>query len=216
MRYRAIIFDLDGTLLDTLDDLANSMNTVLYGLGFPVHEKEKYKYFVGNGIVNLARVALPENHRTDEEIKNCVERMNTEYDRHWADNTHPYSGINELLDGLVLKNIRMAVLSNKPDEFTGVIIKKYFSRWKFDVVFGARPLVPVKPNPAGALEIAGLLEISPSEFLYLGDTNTDMKTANAAGMYAVGAAWGFREERELLDSGAKAVIHNPRELLNLL
>ncbi len=214
MNFKAVLFDLDGTLLDTLDDLADSMNAVLERSGLPVHEVWKYKYFVGEGIVNLVRKALPEDKLDEETVSRLSAEMRQEYDSRWAGKTKPYDGIAELLDGLTLKKIRLAVLSNKPDNFTKIVVNKFLSRWSFDAVLGERPSVPKKPHPAGALEIAGLLNLKPCEFLYLGDTNVDMKTANSAGMYAVGASWGFRQVDELIKSGAKAIAGYPVELLD--
>lgn len=215
MKFRAVLFDLDGTLLDTIEDLADSMNAVLDKFGFPVHDIKEYKYFIGDGIANLVRRALPPESRSEETINCCVDAMRQEYGRRWADKTCPYRGIPELLDGLHARGLKMAVLSNKLDEVTKLVVAKLLPRWKFEFVLGERPLVPKKPNPAAALEIARLMNIRPCEFLYLGDTSIDMKTANAAGMYAVGALWGFREAGELTAGGAKILIENPVDLLAL-
>ncbi|MDF2522653.1 MAG: HAD-superfamily hydrolase, subfamily variant 3 [Clostridiales bacterium] len=214
--FKAVIFDLDGTLLNTIDDLMDSVNYVLSGKGFPTHDSEKYKYFIGDGMANLVRRALPQNIQDDALVEDCFLAARDEYRRRWADKSKPYNGIPELLDRLTQAGIKMSVLSNKPDEFTKLIMNELFPRWKFEIVFGERNGIPRKPNPSGALEISSQLQINPQEFLYLGDTNTDMMTANAAGMYAVGVLWGFRKADELLESGAKTLIDKPLDLVKML
>ena len=216
MKYKAVIFDLDGTLLDTIEDLSDSMNAVLIKEGFPTHDTEAYKYFIGTGVRNLVSSALPEGSRDEALIERCVAGMKKEYSLRWKDKTRPYAGIPELLDSLNRLDIKMAVLSNKPDEFTKLIVSELLSGWKFDVVFGERPTVPRKPDPSSALEISRLMGLNPQDFLYLGDSGTDMATACAAGMYAAGALWGFRKAGEMLAAGAKKLIENPSELLLLL
>lgn len=216
MKFKAILFDLDGTLLDTIDDLSNSMNAVLERKGFPTHGTEAYKYFIGDGIRNLVIRALPEDNRTEAMVDQCLAGMKEEYGKRWDEKTKPYEGIPELLDALQAKGIRMTILSNKADEFTRLVVDKLLPRWEFDVVFGERPSVPKKPDPAGAIEISRMLRIPAQEFLYLGDTHVDMRTANAAGMYAVGALWGFRKADELVEGGAKVLIPKPETLLDLL
>ena len=216
MGFKAVLFDLDGTLLDTIEDLADSMNIVLTRMGFPTHEAAAYKYHVGDGVRELAVRVLPENHKDGDTIKKCIAAMRQEYGSRWDKKTHPYPGIPELLDALTARGIKMAVLSNKPDPNTKVVVAKLLPKWRFDYVAGERAGIPRKPDPGAALSIAEQLDIAPKEFLYLGDTNTDMKTACAAGMYPVGALWGFRTADELLASGAKALIKHPTELLALL
>lgn len=214
--YKAVLFDLDGTLLDTLEDIASSANRVLGSFGFPQHELEAYKYFVGEGREALVMRILPSGHRDAATVAKVVACIDSDYGQHWADATHPYDGIPELLQGLAARGIRMAVLSNKPDDSTKLMVSRLLAHGRFEMVLGSRPSVPQKPDPAAALEIAGCLGISPSEFLYLGDTNTDMETAQAAGMCPIGALWGFRTADELLASGAKALILSPTDLLKIL
>lgn len=139
--------------------------------------------------------------------------MRDEYGKHWADNTKPYAGVPELLCGLQERKIPKAVLSNKPDELTRIMVEKLLPDWSFRIVRGARPAMPKKPDPAAALDIAGELQIPPCRFFYLGDSNIDMQTANFAGMYAAGALWGFRTAEELLANGAKTLIKNPQDIL---
>lgn len=216
MNYKAVIFDLDGTLLNTIDDLADSVNHVLKAKGFPIHDAEKYKYFVGDGFATLVKRAMPADMRSESLLSECLAAARSEYGRHWADKSRPYDGIPELLDKLTQLGIKMSVLSNKPDEFTKLIMKNLFPRWKFEIVLGEQAGIPKKPDPAGALKISEQLGIPTHEFLYLGDTNTDMITANAANMFAVGVLWGFREADELLESGAKTLIERPLDLIKML
>ncbi|MEN6315548.1 MAG: HAD-IA family hydrolase [Clostridiaceae bacterium] len=216
MRFKAVIFDLDGTLLDTLDDLADSMNCVLSGRHYPIHEAGAYKYFVGNGLRDLVRRTFPEDARYDENVDRGLAELRDEYGKRWSSKTKPYKDIDALLSGLADTGMKMAVLSNKADDFTKQMIRKFLPDWHFSLVLGERSGVPRKPDPAGALEIASTLGIQPEDCLYLGDTGVDMKTAVSAGMYPVGVLWGFRKAEELVESGARLLITNPAVLLDLL
>lgn len=211
------MLDLDGTLLDTLEDLADSMNSTLVRFGFPVHEVQKYRYFVGDGMENTVIRCLPDSAKNDPPlISRCLEVMRQTYRSNWNVKSRPYPGIPELLDALTARGLKMAVLSNKSQEMTQKAVEGLLPAWRFDAVIGERPSIPRKPDPSSALEIANRLGVEPAAFLYLGDTGTDMKTANGAGMYAVGALWGFRDAEELLANGAKKLIAKPAELLELL
>lgn len=216
MSYRAVLFDLDGTLLDTLEDLAGASNTALGRLGCPVHPLAQYKLWIGDGIDNLVRSVLPPARRDAATLGECGRLIREEYSRGWADHTRPYEGVADLLDALAQRSVPMAVLSNKPHELAQKCVARLLPRWSFATVLGQRADTPRKPHPAGALQIAELLGLRPGEMLYLGDTNTDMQTAVGAGMYPVGALWGFRSAAELLDAGAKQLIGRPAELLELL
>jgi len=211
--FEAVIFDLDGTLLDTLEDLARAMNRVLEQSGLPVHPVENYKLLVGDGVENLVRRALPEPMRDPQTVSRAMAAMRLEYSKAWAASTRPYPGVAELLDGLRARRIPMAVLSNKPDDFTKRMVATMLPSWQFQLVLGERTGIPRKPDPGGALEISSSMGIDPAGFLYLGDTDTDMRTAVAAGMYPVGALWGFRTARELLSSGARRLLKRPQDLL---
>jgi phosphoglycolate phosphatase len=149
-------------------------------------------------------------------VNACREQMREEYSRRWQQKSRPYPGVDELLDGLARRHILMAILSNKPDGFVGEIARHFFGKWKFAAAVGARPETPRKPDPAAALEIVRLTGIPAASFLYVGDTNTDMQTAVAAGMFPVGALWGFRDEAELKESGARVIAAHPPEILDLL
>jgi phosphoglycolate phosphatase len=211
--FRAILFDMDGTLLNTLEDIGNSMNRVLSGLGFPVHTLSAYKQFVGEGVAELVRRSLPDPMRNEALMNRCITSLREEYSAHCMDATDTYPGIRDLLADLQQLNIAIAVLSNKPDDMVQVLLKKYFPSISFNAAVGMNKSLPRKPDPAGALSIARFINIPPEYFIFLGDSKTDMETAKAAGMYPVGALWGFREAKELLDYGAKALIERPAELL---
>ena len=217
MQQRAVLFDLDGTLLDTLEDLGDSMNEVLKGLGLPEHPIRAYQTFVGDGVQNLVRRALPAERREDGElVQRCVKRMREEYSRRWRAKTKPYDGIPDLLENLSSAGIRAAILSNKPHPAVLEIVAHFFPDTHFDAVLGARPGIPIKPDAGAALEISRQLAIPPGSFLYLGDTNTDMITARAAGMFPVGVLWGFRGEAELREAGAAVVVSRPGQVTELL
>jgi phosphoglycolate phosphatase len=216
MKYRAVVFDFDGTLLDTLRDLAESVNSVLVRAGFPEHSLEEYRRFVGDGVEELTRRVLPEGHRDDATITGTMADVRVEYRQRWPNHTRPYEGIPELLDALTARGIKMAIVTNKPDDSTRNMAASLLPRWKFDVIVGATSDLPRKPDPKGALEAARRLGLPPAAILYVGDSDIDMKTANAAGMYAVGVLWGFRAADELIRSGANVLITKPLELLELL
>jgi phosphoglycolate phosphatase len=215
MKYKAIIFDLDGTLLNTLTDLANSVNTGLINMGLPTHEAETYKSFIGWGREELAIKALPEDQRNSKQIQKLMAYINEEYGKHWADNSRPYPGVPEMLDTLTAKKIQMAILSNKPQDFTDWTVSKLLSKWHFEAVSGVCPSVPKKPDPTAACQIAANWDLSPSRVVFLGDSEIDLETANRAGMLAVGALWGFRSREELVSSGAKTLLNHPGELIPL-
>ena len=209
-----MLFDLDGTLADTLADLANATNHALTALGCPTHPLAAYRYFVGDGARNLCLRVLPADrqHLADDVLR----LMLAHYEAHCFDKTRLYPGIPELVAALHGRGLKSAVLSNKPDAFTKRMIERYFRPSPFDIVRGQTANVPLKPDPTVARQIAAELEIPPAQWLYLGDTNTDMLTARNAGMCAVGVLWGFRERAELVESGAQVLVATPAEVLTLL
>jgi len=213
MKFKAVIFDLDGTLLDTLADLAAAVNLVLAANGYKTHPVAAYKYLLGRGMENLVRSALAEEKPEQETVLELQKQVEAEYAKCWADTTETYAGIPELLDGLAERNISMAILSNKPHSFMQVIVDKFFSCWHFEVVLGARETCPKKPDPAGAKEIVSTLKLRGEQILYVGDTDTDMQTAGNAGLLPVGVLWGFRTEKELRGNGAWQIAAEPVELL---
>lgn len=214
MRYGAVIFDLDGTLLNTLSDLAASMNRVLARHGFPAHPVDSYRYFVGQGMTNLAKASVPDGTAVAE-IEAVREEMVADYGNNWHRESKPYAGIPELLDALRERDIKLGILSNKPDPFTVAMIRHYFPAGMFAAVQGAREGVPIKPDPTGVRMMAETLGYPVGQVMYVGDTNTDMRTGLAAGMFTVGVTWGFRP-RELEESGAMAIVSKPDQLLGLL
>ena len=216
MNYEAVIFDLDGTLVDTIADLTDAMNAALGECGFAQRTMDECKYFVGDGMENFVRRALPPDRCEADAVARVLAIYRETYGRTWADKSRPYTGIPELLDALDARGLTKAVFSNKPDEFTKLMVGRLLAKWQFAAVVGARPGIPQKPDPMVALQIARDLNVPPAQCLYVGDTNTDMQTANAAGMYAVGALWGFRSRQELIDNGAKTLIAHPLELRTLL
>ena len=216
MRYKAILFDLDGTLLDTLEDLATAANRALGTLGLPAHPTDAYRVFVGDGLRTLAERILPGEQRSAAQVDALVAAFEREYSRTWNERTAPYAGVPEMLDRLTGDGYRLSVLSNKPDAFTRLCVEQLLPHWTFAPLYGQRPGVPKKPDPAAALAIAAELGLNPAEVLYLGDTATDMHTARAAGMAGVGVLWGFRTADELRAAGARHLITHPGELAPLL
>lgn len=213
---KAVIFDLDGTLLDTLDDLADSFNRVLMSRGLPIHPTEAYRGFVGNGAAKLVSRALPPDKRDDGFAEDCLAAFREEYRNSWNRKTRPYDGIPGLLAGLGEMQVGMAVLTNKPQHFAELCVQEYFSSSTFAVVLGQREGVPMKPHPAGPREVARHLNLRCEECIYVGDSDVDMKTAVGASMLPVGVAWGYRAEQELLEHGAAVVIERPCDLIELL
>jgi len=210
-----VLFDLDGTLLDTLDDLADSMNNALTEHNLPTHPIEAYKIFVGDGVEMLTRRALGEACE-DKLVAVVLKEMKAQYAKLWDNKTKPYDGICQMLTSLSQKGLKLTVLSNKPHNFTKLCVARFLGDFTFDIVQGVSEDCPPKPDPSGALMVAKTLDTSPEGFVYLGDTNTDMQTANAAGMFPVGVTWGFRSPEELRASGAKVLINHPSEFLKII
>jgi phosphoglycolate phosphatase len=214
--YRAAVFDLDGTLLDSLNELGIAANTILEKNGFPTHPLERYKLFVGEGAEILMRRALGEKASDDAIVSRCLSEFLTEYHNLCGRYASLYPGIPELLDTLCKRGLKLAVLSNKPHHLTLKNIDLFLKEVPFELVLGHRDGIPKKPDPHGAFEILDHLKIKPEECLYLGDTAIDMKTAAAAGLYPVGVLWGFRDKEELLANGARTLINHPLDLMRLL
>jgi len=216
MHFKAVIFDLDGTLLDTLEDIADAANKVLAEHNFPPHNTDDYRTFVGEGVTMLMTRAVPHRKNHTDTIEECSKAFRETYKVHWNKKTKPYAGVAEMLDELTANNLPLAVLSNKPDDFTKKCVAELLHKWTFQVVQGACSHIPDKPDPTGARHIAATLAIPPADILYLGDTGTDMQTALNAGMFPAGALWGYRTREELQSHGAKVLIEQPQQLLTLL
>ncbi|HSW36333.1 MAG TPA: HAD family hydrolase [Candidatus Limnocylindrales bacterium] len=215
MRYKAVIFDLDGTLLDTILDLALSVNAVLQRKGFREHPPEAYRYYIGDGIEMLVHRAFPDGSIDEENLPILVNAVKEEYGRRWANHTKPYPGVPELLSYLEDRQIPKAVFSNKPDEHTQKTVNAFLFRWTFAAVYGVKMGMPRKPDPQGVLLIAQQMRLEPRYIVYVGDTDTDMHAAVAAGMFPVGALWGYRSATELRDAGAQLLAETPAVVANL-
>lgn len=213
---KLVIFDLDGTLLNTIADLAAATNQALQHYGYPTHEVEAYRFFVGNGINKLFERALPETERTEENILKIRSQFVPYYDTHNADLSRPYPGIPELLRTLQQKGIKIAVASNKYQAATRKLIAHYFPEINFVEVLGQREGIPAKPDPCIVHDIIAKTGVKQEETLYVGDSNVDMQTAHNAGVTAVGVAWGFRPRTELEALHPAHIIENAEELLSFL
>lgn len=210
MMYQAVLFDLDGTLTNTLEDIAFAMNRALRLHGLGEHPVAAYRYFVGDGAKTLAHRVVGERHDLEADV---LQDYQAYYQEHSLVKSRPYDGVAEMLRALQEKGVKLCVFSNKPHADTCRVVAHFFPEIRFDAVRGQMEGVPVKPDPAGALAIAQQLGVEPGDFLYLGDTNVDMRCARAAGMHPVGVTWGFREADELLEAGAERLLHHPMDLV---
>ncbi len=210
-----LIFDLDGTLVDSLSGIAGSLNRALQATGLPTHSNEIIRGFVGDGARMLVTRAAPPNsdHRLIDQLENAFK---TDYDVTWESGTFTYTGIAELMEILQAKGHPLAVLSNKPHPFTTAIVNRVLPDITFRVVLGQLPGIPHKPDPTGALEIANLLGLLPDDCTIIGDSTIDLETAHNAGMRAIAVTWGFHDYPRLLDAGAKLLANDPAELLTLI
>lgn len=213
MQYKAVIFDLDGTIINSLDDLADSANAMLQGYGYPVFPVERYRYFVGNGSRKLIERVLPERKRSSEFIDEALAKYKEIYEKRILAKTRPYAGILEMLEALRQKGIPLGLCTNKHMEAADAIVRGLFPAGTFQQVIGDRPGYPRKPDPKAALEVVAALGVQPAETAYLGDSLVDMQTAVHAGFLPVGVLWGFREKDELVEHGAEVLLKEPAELL---
>lgn len=213
---RLVIFDLDGTLLNTIDDLAISTNYALRQFGFPEHALTEYPYFVGNGITKLIERALPPDRRDEDTVNRLKQEFVKYYQQHKTDLTRPYRGIPSVLEVLNEKGILMAVASNKYHQGTDELIRHYFGSSLFKVIAGQKDGIPPKPDPAVIHFILSKTGVSPADALYVGDSGVDMQTAVHSGVTSVGVTWGFRPRRELEENGANHIAERPYDILNFI
>lgn len=210
------IFDLDGTLVNSLYDLSDAMNTVLKKYGYPVHDAEKYKYFVGNGTLKLVERAVPESERTDERIRSLHSEFSEEYTKRAVEKTRPYDGMVQLLNKLKGNGCLLAVASNKPDKFSKYIVETLFGTEIFDIISGKKEDMPAKPAPDIIFDILNRLDVSAENAVMAGDSDVDVLTAHNAGLKCIGCTWGFRGRRELAEAGADIIADDPAEIWNLI
>lgn len=214
-QYKGVIFDLDGTLLDTIADLSDSVNEVLRQFGHPEHTYGEYKLLIGKGFRNLLENSFPAGSWEEKTIDEALAVFLETYDKKYMDKTAPYEGIDQMLDELNEMGIKIAVNSNKRTDYTNALIQKFFGRIPFVGVFGERAGIPKKPDPASALELAEKMGLEPGQILYVGDSKTDMVTAANAGMTSVGVEWGFRGYKELKENGAGYIVKRAEEITEL-
>ena len=213
---RLVIFDLDGTLLNTIEDLGHAANYALEKNGFATHTLASYPFFVGNGVRRLITRVLPEEHRNDATIDRLLKDFREYYDEHCCDCTKPYPGMPELLRDLRDQGVQMAVASNKYDAAVQKIINHYFGDIDFVAIEGQKEGVNVKPDPSVVFAILAKARVPKREVLYVGDSGVDMETARRACVDSVGVTWGFRPEKELVESLAGTIIHQPNDILGLI
>ncbi len=211
-KYQGVIFDLDGTLLDTIADLSDSVNEMLESYGYPLHTYKEYKLKIGNGIRNLVKQSLPAEQRSEEQVSEAFDRFTRIYDRRYLNQTRPYDGIEKLLEGLQEQGVQMGVNSNKKTEYTEALVRKLLPDIHFTGVIGEQDGYSRKPDPGAALDLAEQMGLGPDEIVYIGDSKTDMQTGVNAGMDRIGVLWGFRDREELVAHGASAVVERVGEL----
>ncbi len=216
MNKRLAIFDLDGTLLDTVADLANATNQALAKCGYPTHPTEAYYHFVGNGINKLFARALPEEARNEENVLRIRTHFIPYYNEHNADDSRPYPGIVELLHKLQFHGVQVAVASNKYQQATAKLVAHFFPDIRFAAVYGQREGVAIKPDPTIVNDILSVTGVSRADTIYIGDSGVDMLTAHNAEVESIGVTWGFRDEEELSSNGANHIVHHAEEILKLV
>lgn len=214
MRYKAVMFDLDGTLADTLLDIAEAGNHMLRTLGHEARPVGDYRYLAGQGLPYLVKHALGPGR--EHEVEEGIRVHRAYYAEHGYDHTSLFSGIAELLDELQGRGVAMAVLSNKPHDATVAMVERLLGRWEWAAVRGHRDGGPLKPDAAAALEIAEEVGVPAEQWVYVGDTSVDMKTGKAAGFYTIGVTWGFRDEQELRETGADVIVREAGEVLGVV
>lgn len=215
MKYKGIIFDLDGTILDTIDDITDGLNGACDRCNLTHFTSEEAKYLAGSGVEVLVQRCLEKKNVSIDLFSDFKKHYLECYEKCRANKTKPFDGILEVLNNLKKLGIKMAVFSNKPDSDTQAIIKNYFGEGYFDIVLGKKDGVRIKPYPEGSYPILENFNLKKEEILYAGDTSVDMDTANNIGLDSIGVLWGFRKEDELRSHGAKYIINSPKEILNI-
>lgn len=216
MTFKAVIFDLDGTLLNSVEDIADSLNFTLKHHGLKEHSTEEVKDWIGEGAVELMRKAIPADKMKHLDIQRFLWEYRESYRINCTVKSRLYDGIPSMLDALVSRKIQLNILSNKPDELTILVSRHFFHRWKFQNILGMRDKVPRKPDPTAAIEIARNLGMHTSELLYIGDSGIDIETARNAKMKVVAVSWGFRMKTELELLKPDYIIDKPEELIEII
>ncbi len=211
-----VIFDLDGTLLDTIADLGTATNHALKECGYPQHNLSSYPMFVGNGVTRLIERSLPEDERNPETVETVREKFKAYYNEHKTDLTIPYPGIPELLRELSSMGVKLAVASNKYQAAVVALIKHYFPYIDWHAVEGQKEGVPTKPDPSIVFEILAKCPTRKSKVLYVGDSGVDMETARRACVDSCGVTWGFRPLRELKEAHADNIVNSPEEIITIV
>lgn len=215
MTYKAVIFDLDGTLVNSIKDIADAMNVVLQKRNYPTYDYDTYKTFVGSGVKSLVIKALPKNKTSTTEVNLCLNDMMQVYSACCTNKTEPYQGILELLDTLHNKGLKLAILSNKEDGLTKKVASALLPEY-ITPILGLKDEALKKPNPQVLLQLCETLNVNPEEAIYVGDTDVDILVAKNANMCAVGVSWGFRDPQELIAQGADFILQTPKDLLKLV
>lgn len=210
-----VIFDLDGTLLNTLEDIADSCNWMCAQHGWPTHDYKAYCYFVGNGAAKIVERAVPEHARTPEQLEQLLAEYNGYYQQHKSDKTCPYDGVPQVLERLKQAGVSVAVLTNKPDVAAGPVMEQYYPG-VFPLVQGGLPGVPLKPDAAPVHMLMERMGANKENTLFVGDSNVDIQTAKNSGLSGCGVLWGFRSREELEGEGADFIAATPEELLNII
>jgi phosphoglycolate phosphatase len=213
---KGVLFDLDGTLANTQEDIADSMNKVLSQHNFPKHNYAEYKYLVGKGLKKLVENSLPENERDITTISICLKEMQTAYKSNCINKTALYPGIFEMLKKIESLNIPIVVFSNKDHNLTKIVCNYLLEGIKITEVLGYTDRFPRKPDPAGVIYLSTKLGVSPKDIIYIGDTDVDMQCANRGNMIATGVLWGFRTEKELIENGAAHIAKKPSDIISII
>lgn len=213
---KLVIFDLDGTLLNTIEDLGKAANYALAQKGLPIHNMASYPFLVGNGVRNLLLRAVPEEARTDSAITDILKVFKEYYNEHNCDTTIPYEGIKELLSDLTNLEVKVAVASNKYQQATEKIVKHFFPEINFVTINGQQDGIPVKPDPSIIFDILAKAGVTKDETIFIGDSGVDMDTARRACIDSIGVTWGFRPEKELIEHYADKIVHKPSEILQIV